>query len=152
MLVTHAFNCSSCWKDLKGGDKWRCTCFQYKSWVGFKESSQVLCRPSPPCKLLLGLTSLWSPPILSKPSPQSLCCCWLQLLGGRGQRCPPAPPYPSVPAWLLTNSDVGSRVTQPGVSAIPMRHSLEKLLRTVKNESPPRGEWASALFKKIIHV
>lgn len=32
----------------------------------------------------------------------------------------------------MTNNDAGSRVAQPGVSAIPMRHNLEKLLRTVK--------------------
>jgi hypothetical protein len=49
---------------------------------------------------------------------------------------------PSVPWWLLTNSEAGSKVAQPGVSARPMRHSLEKnLLRTVRDrQDGPLGE------------
>jgi len=39
----------------------------------------------------------------------------------------------TLPGLVLLNNDAGSRLAQPGVSAIPMRHSLLKRVKENKN-------------------
>jgi hypothetical protein len=50
------------------------------------------------------------------------------------------------------NSDAGSRVAQPGVSASPMRHSLEKAVKDSQVQGSPLEEWSSVLFKKLKNI
>lgn len=114
---------------------------------------QALLQTLPPWGSHLGSPSLGFPLLLSKALPWSLNYCWLQLLGGRGQR-PPSEHLlvqgKGPCTWVTTDKQRG---WEQGGTAWSLCDPHEAQAgRAVKDSqaqgSPLGGEWALLPFKK----